>query len=543
MAIGSDPPYLPAGDAWLACAYHDYIQQTRAGASAVELDSEEFLKGVEAIVQQGRELAAKVAAADFTTFPTAKRNIPYYKSALLEVLGDITSILADYSTNAKREQYLREGEKYLTQCLQENDLPSPLLRNSLADVSRQLGRYIEAHQQLDEAFLNSPAPDPALYHTRAMIFWEQGLPLKGLFALEQYDESKVKEDAAQDAEQYVENQILAAQLAAAVDCGAGDQYVAIAADILEAARRFLDKRAAILSPELAQDLRTRIDELLGFAYLQVPGHESRAVDAFDLLSVAGGVKAPPEISWRRRLGQAKALTRLARSQRRNFSSQVAAQQCDRANAQLAKSSETIKQFGLDSAPPVAARRRRALLHLDTAVAIQALAEESFCEGKLKPAQDMLEQNNDILASLRGALGSDSSLRRELGAQLTTVNARLRLLEAQRCFLLGRIALRSDPSFSGSGLLDQVEANFNAARGVDSDLECRIDLEFGELLLAAAMAKKGDVKMLYRRSLTALEAAAGRDAPALRAETMRALADAYSRSAAVARIANESSKSG
>jgi tetratricopeptide (TPR) repeat protein len=537
------PPYLPGADAWLACAYHEYVRQACTGTSPIDLGSEDFFKGIEPILQTGRDLVAQAEANDFKAFGTSEGNISYYRSSLYATLGDIITILAEYSRDtADRDQRLQEGQKYLDLCLRISD--QPLIRNSLADVSRQLGRYSEAHQKLDEAFRVSPVPDPVLYHTRATIFWDQGMPLQGLYAIQQYDQSRVEDKATQNAEQYVDNQILAAKLAAAAgDSARRNQYVALAADILESARAFLDKRSALLEASV-QDLRNQIDELLGFAYLQLPGCESRAADAFDRLCLPAGFKPATEVSWRQRLGRAKALTRLARSQRRNSSVQAAVQYCDRANEQLVNSQDTVKQFSIESTVPIARRRRRALLYLDTAVAIQELAEENFCEGKLKSSKDLLDQGGAIFAALHDALGLDISLCRELELAdlLNTVSNRLRLLQAQQCFLSGRIALRLDPSFNDGGLVDRVEGIFSAARGVDSDLDCRIDLEFGELLLAAALAKKGDVKMLYRRSLMMLESAAGRDVPLLRPEALRALADAYARNGAVSRIASESSKS-
>jgi hypothetical protein len=201
----------------------------------------------------------------------------------------------------------------------------------------------------------------------------------------------------------------------------------------------------------------------------------------------------------------------------------------------------VNQFGLDIGVPVSRRSRHFRLRLDTVVAIQALAEESFCEGKRQAARDLLDQENTILLSLRTHLDTDAALQQSLGNELAEIRAQVRLYEAQRCFLLGRILIRSDPSFSDAGLIGNVETNFNAARGINGDLECRIDLEFGEMLLAAALAGKADVNSLYSRAVTSLELATTRDAPVLRAETIRALADAYAKRNAVLRKARESKR--
>jgi hypothetical protein len=114
------------------------------------------------------------------------------------------------------------------------------------------------------------------------------------------------------------------------------------------------------------------------------------------------------------------------------------------------------------------------------------------------------------------------------SETLTIRGQLRRCEARRWFLSGRLLIRQDPTYQSITLIPDVESQFNKARGLDADLDCRIDLELGDLLVTAARLGRGDVTELYGRAVLALERAAGRDAPALRTDTIRALADAYAR---------------
>ncbi len=380
------------------------------------------------------------------------------------------------------------------------------------------------------ALRHSDQPDPTFYDTRARIFQGQGQPLAGLLALAQYSEAQARAAGEQDVEQYIENQIFAAKLAVAVDEGLRYAYRALAASILENVRRFV---ADVIPKYLGgRKYQHEIEALLGLAYLGLPGNKSRAVDAFDRLAALSGDNATAETKWRWRLGKATALTSLARAQRRNFASPVAARHLQRAAAELADGSAIVNQFGLDLALPVGQRLLNFRLQLETAAAVHALAEESFCEGGLDAAHHLMEQQDTILISLRTALETDPALPQSLGSELARARSQVRLYEARRCFLLGRISIRSDPSFSDAGLADKVDVTFKPARGVNSELDCRIDLELGELLFDLALAGKGDVNDLYARAVATLELATTRDAPALRAVTVKVLAEAYARRGAV-----------
>jgi tetratricopeptide (TPR) repeat protein len=558
---GDVPWYVPAGDTWLACAYGEYLQKSQESAPGLDLDSAPtFFGPVVELLRKGRLLIAAMGGENWEAFPSASAGRSYYRRELLKVLGGIASIVGEYSTDAgQRRTYYDEAEKALTECATtiDGDPPSPLDHNNLADLYWQIGDfakdggkltdgtdyYRKAHDRLNVAFdaatKAGQAPDPIFYNTRAIIFLRQRQPLEGLLALQQYGEAEARGGERQDVEQYIENQILAAKLAFALDPGTGEPDLWWTTRILEGARRFLGEQLSRLGKPAADKLQIEIEELLGFAYLRLPRGEDRAVEAFDRFFPLDGGKASGEVRWRCRLGRAKALTRLARSQRRQFSAEVAAQHRRRAHADLANVAGAIEPFGLSLAVPPRRRSRHFRLRLDTVIVVQALAEESFIEGERRAAQDLLEAENTILVSLRTALADDPQLRTALAEDLTEIKAQLRLCEAQRSFLLGRLLIRSDPSFSDAGLIDKVDANFCAARGINPDLECRIDLEFGELLLEAALAGKGEARSLYRRAVSSLQLAATHDAPALRAVTIRALTDAYARRGALPRKAKDS----
>src|SRR5262249_4547727 len=106
----------------------------------------------------------------------------------------------------------------------------------------------------------------------------------------------------------------------------------------------------------------------------------------------------------------------------------------------------------------------------------------------------------------------------------------------------RLRIAADPEFTDAALIETVEADLKAARSDDEDLNCRIDLQLGEFLLAAALAGRRDGAALADRALAALDRATTRNAPALRTLAIRALGDAYQRRSSVLRKAREAAKS-
>jgi hypothetical protein len=526
------PLYPRAADTWLACAYHSHLEKAQKEKPGVDIESAEFFDAIDSLLRRAERVAGEMRAMPGSG---------YYLRELLKVIGSIASILGERSrTPEKKARYFDEALRALVECTGpiDGDPPSPLDHNNLADLYRQMGdlhRQIgaaqvsaaydaKAHREVDLASPSGDPSDPAFENTRALIFAGEKQALKGLLALERYGEAAAAGADRPDLVQYVENQILAAKLAAAVEADLPAGCLGLTTAKLEAARGFVERQREQLGAA-ADELQAQIEELLGYAYLQVPGHESRAVDAYGRLGARGDNEAA-DVRWRRQLGRAKALSRLAGSQRRAFSVEAARRFWKDAFAGLASSGTAVKAFGLEAGVASVPRRVRHLrLRLDTVIALQAVAEEGVREGERLDARNLVDQETEILASLRTAL-SDLALQLGLGGALTEVESQVRECAARRCYVLGRILIRDDPSFNDAGLVDKVETNFAAARGAGADLDCRIDLELGEFLLAAAAAGKGDLRVRYEQAVASLERAAGRNAPALRAETVRALAEAY-----------------
>ena len=413
--------YVPAADTWLACAYHATLtaleQKHRDGDFEQVLP--ELSTEVKKLLTQGRGLASAMDSAEtWRALPRLRANVGYYRREVLKSIGEIASILLDYAVAPEdKATYRQETEGALKRCCEEiaHEPPSPLDWNNLADVYRQQGRYAEAHETLDQA---GPQLDPAFQNTRALIFHGENKPLQGLLALQRYGEAQASAASDQDLAQYVENQILAAKLAAAIEPRMSPPHLAQAADLLEAVRQFVDgseKRRRAVEDEQ----RAEIDALLGFTYLQLPGRETAAVEAFARLA-ARGYGAGAAVRWRRRLGHARALTRLARSQRRAFSSEHGAQSRKDAAAVLTDSGNALKQFGLDTGVALARRDHHLRLHLDTAIAWQALAEETFSQGAWQTAREDRDQGGTILGGPETVLATDPAFLEWLGPARATI---------------------------------------------------------------------------------------------------------------------------
>jgi hypothetical protein len=502
------------------------------------------------LIDKGRQLLHDMETWDWTAVPFAPRQSGYYKRELLKTLGTISSILAEHSKvpDEKIRQF-KYAEETLTKCAEaagiDGELPSPLDHNNLADLYRQIGDwsdaievrrryYAQGHEKVTFAIKQSREPDPIFYNTRAMIFAREQQPLKGLLTLQEYSEADAARGSWHDMEQYADNQRLAALLVGVLDVDSKKIYLPLATRILDDASRFVEAQAHKIPENPRRRLRADIQELLGETHLKILGNESLAVAAFDRLFALDTLQN--EDLWRCRLKRATALTRLACAERRNFSSQVAAQHRRRADIDLDDVLAAINHFSLDSGT-LLQRKRYCVLRLDTVATIHALAEENFAEGESEKALYLIEQETAVLLSIRAAL-LDQGLQKSFGVDLVKTHAQITSYEKYRGFLLGRIAIRSDPLLADEELIRKVENNFRAARGLNETLECRIDLEFGQLLLTAALAGKGNVRSLYEQSLSSLEAASLRNAPALRSEVLRALAEGYARRGAVARKARE-----
>jgi tetratricopeptide (TPR) repeat protein len=443
----------------------------------------------------------------------------------------MAAIVGDYwDEPAKKKRYFNLAERMLTDANKEldGDPSSPLDRNNLADLYRQMGRYEEAHAQINEALRESTqSPDPTFVNTQAWIFWKQDEPLKALQALQQYVEAQAKAGDPQDMDQYLDNQILAAKLAVSVKNGLGAARFAQAAELLEEARSFFEADYSKRRDEEAKRIRAEIDELLGFTYLALQDNEARAAEAFDRLQGQSS-SATTVVQWRRKLGHATALIRVARANRLSFSSAAASRQRDRAATILVDNEARLKAFSLKGGIPSKGRIRHFRLHLDTCSVIHELARETFHEGLVKPAQTILEREEAIITELRQVLYDDVDFRHSLKASGSPILSQIEATDAQRHFLLGRIAVESNPGFNDAELLANAEKNFNAARGITPELECQIDLAMGRMFLGAAQTGREDAEILYRRAVSSFERATTHNVPKLQPVTLMELADAYAR---------------
>ena len=172
---------------------------------------------------------------------------------------------------------------------------------------------------------------------------------------------------------------------------------------------------------------------------------------------------------------------------------------------------------------------------------QELAEESFYQNDLKAAQSIVEHFVDPqLARIDGCLKPAGHLERAFGPEKARIDSRLRLYRARKDFLLGQILIRSGPQFANEGTISAVEERLSGLGERIANLTV-IELALGEMLLSAALLGKGDLSSLYARAIDSLEAAIGKYVPALRAETLRALTDAYAKRDAVRRKSRDSKK--
>jgi tetratricopeptide (TPR) repeat protein len=525
------PGYLPAADVWLAAMYHDCIEKARKPASNSTPDG--FVKE---LIRTADDVVAK---AEFTLAEMAKSpwdppndNMAYYRREVNKLLGTVSSIRADYSAPTESEEHLQRALRAHRACAGTigGEGPSPLDHNNLADTYRQLGRfdksqYPMAHAEIEKA-LASCGDDPTFLNTESLIFIDEKRLIEALAvltAVPQKIATTLKN--SQDLAQYLDNQILAAKIASRTDrpktlrlCEAGD--------ILEAALRFLDANATRLDESDALRLRAELYELLGFTYLGLDGYERRSVDCYESVArCSDAVSVSGEVRWRRRLGAVRAYTRLARIARRDFDYGTAIDQRKRGRKVFADNLDELAVLGVGVGQLQVSRLRHALIHLDTAMALQGLAEESFQGREFEDAKLMLDKKDAIVAALRDFRECDA------------VGPKIKLAWAHTGLLRGLLAVRGDPGTYEPAVLTDIEKNLVSARGHSGLLDCQIDLALGEAFLAASLSgRESDAVANWRKAIDALEMAVGREAPDLRADATRALIDAYAKRPVVQRRA-------
>ena len=541
------PSYLPVGDVWLACVYHDYLLRSLKTDAAKRLDSYllELETTAEGLVASGQKIAAEMDQVQkWDDFPISAHNVGFYKREIQKVIGTIAGSVAESADAPEmRERLLDRAQAALelANATIDGEPPSPLDRNNLADLYRQRGYCDNALVEITKAFEDRSPPDPIFYDTLAQIHWRQGDQQRAINALRQYGETQARKGNLQAVTPYIENQMLAAKMLAASSSTNVTVKLAQAADLLESARTFVEEQAAQHKEWQADALRSQLDELLAFLYLGMQGYEGRAVEAFERLDAASrNDDTATERQWERRLGYANALTHSARASRRNLSSGLATARRVRAANLLKDATTGVSVFGLDGSIRPQRRTRHFVLQINTVVALHDLAQEKFSAGEYKDARDLLTQEATILAALRERLSNEPPLAPVLGSDAGSISTQIKLNDARRSFLLGRTMIQCDPGFSEAGMIGNARSALESARGNSATFDCRIDLVLGEMYLAAALATQGlDVLSHYENAVRFFELATTRDAPTLRSETVRALADVYARRSFVLRKAKSS----
>lgn len=557
------PHYLPAAGVWLISEYHSLLETTWPNNPDPIADSPQFVTKVKPFYERGHRLLKDMSAAKWGPFVNLNSPLGYYKRALLKAIGSIGGILGTLSNGADRDEFLAFSEDAREICAAklENDPPIPLDQNNLADLYRQRGNFEKAMETIQQAIADlRPDKDPMFYDTKTMIFWGQEEKAKkgmeankrnyfeAILILEEYGEDSARGSRTGQADmlQYVDNKILAAKFAVASKATTSVHHWALAASKLEDACHFMN--APLISEKIrtargASERRLRVYDMLGFAYMQHPGCESRALEMFRKAQSLSDATEAVGSKWQRRVNMAKVLTRVAQIQRRTFSSLVAEPERKCAEEELREIDAMLAQLSLERGKNLLERKTNCTIYLDTLITLQDLAEESFHENALNKTSEHLGKISPLLLYLKQHLVGDVGLREALGNDVTKkMEAQLSLLEQKMNFLLGRLSFSLDRTLNDTKLIAESERFLQSARGGDPTLHCGADLVLGELFLALALSGKGDVRSLYQQAITCLELAATHNVPSLRAETLRVLAEAYLKLPAVKKIARSKAAS-
>ncbi|HWZ63638.1 MAG TPA: hypothetical protein VNX02_11490 [Steroidobacteraceae bacterium] len=533
--VDQQPGYLPAADTWLAALYLDGVEKALGQGSTTQ---NAFLNSVLGIADNV-VLKAETILGQMDSLGKASPyagNMEYYRREVNKVLGTVASFRADYSQSlTERQRHLRRALQALLVCTATvgGEKPSPLDQNNLADTYRQLGRfdkdqYGKAHEEIRKALAKKPL-DPTFLSTEALIYIDEWKRDRAWEVLRTVAPEKMAGADRQDAVQYLDNQILAAKVVSGTDRPRVVR-LHLAADTLESAMRFLDSKAAQLDSAEHQRLAAELNELLGAAYLGLPGYERRSVECYECLARRwGSLSTTAEVRWRRRLGGVRAYTRLARVSRADFDYSTACSQ-RKLGRKVIKDNlgELDVALGVGNGQLGTLSLWQARVLLDTAMALQGLAEEAFHGGEFGETKDLLAQKDKLIGELRDFREHDS------------IGTKVRLAGALTGLLRGWLAFQCDAGTYEPAVLTEIESNLLSARGQDARLNCQVDLALGEVFLAAALAgKAADALSNYRKAIGALERAVAPEAPApLRADATRALVDAYVKQPAVQRRAKE-----
>jgi hypothetical protein len=533
--------YPPAGSVWLACQYNAYVKGLED--TDTEIETSGYGQKVRELTDVQRRFIDAIRGSDWTKLSLHAPKGYYLREALKD-LGNVLGLAAAYGPRGDRREMFNQSFAFLSQCarLVEHEAPSPMDHNNLGDLYRQLAEletvdrnrdqavdyYRRAHASIDAAFNGKPKADPAFHDTRAQIFRSEGKPREAIEALEAYTQADAETANALDIAQYVRNQLLIVKLRFGLGSTSDPPDFARIVSTLDNALAFVDAKRAFLGDKEADGLTEEVSQLLGFSCLAWRGHERQAIQAFERFFDLCAWPPPTAMVVRCRIGSAIAHIRLARQHRIEFSRA----ESERLRNAAAKALDRVKQItdtpdDLPTAPKTSPGhlQRNLRLRLDAAVAYQMLAEEQLAAEETKRAKELSETAASLVAPLTD---------RFTGDDVGEVARRISQLRARRSFLAALAAIHADPTIEDRELLPKVISNLNEARGINPEMDARIDLALGQLLLSAARLGKGEAPDLYRSAIAALERAAGRDSPVVRAETIAALSAAYAARASILR---------
>jgi hypothetical protein len=556
------PGYLPAADAWLAAMYHDSMDAARKPPAAPDTFIQTLLDTTKAVVGKAQLVRGEIDKSGLPR-PVA-HNKAYYIREIDKIIGTVASFRADYlESKTDKTSSLNCALIAYLECVAkvEGEDPSPLDYNNLADTYRQLAAFDEsqfatAHTKIDAAMTldaatrpDKSSEDPTFLNTEAQIFIDEKKLPEAFRALTSVDAQAMikRNSSSQDWIQYLDNQILAAKVACSEEYPAPAEAkrasdkrhktsnvvrLSRGADVLEPALDLLMEPVTRITDDREQSrLEAELYELLGYVYLRLEGYAQESVASYqELVKIWEKVSATAEVQWRRRLVGMRAYTQRARVARRDFDYGTAANQRQRGREVIDNNTKEFDALSPKNAQPAGVRLRTERMKLDTAMALQGLAEESFHGGEIDCAKRLLDKKDSILADL-GIYGD----REKLGENF-------QLAEALTGLLRGWLVFRSDPGTYEQKVLTEIEKYLIRARGQNPTLDCQVDLILGEACLAAALnGSAADAAANYRKAITALEFAAGREAPELRGDSLRALTDAYAKSGVVQRRTKETKK--
>lgn len=545
---GAKPFYIPAGSVWLAANYNRLIDTLHTDAL---LDSDEVLTQVSAEIDRGQHLARAIELASDADWANLKVAAPkgYYLREVYKDIGDAAGTIADHlSTLSTRRRYLDQALGYLQRCVDTllNEPPSPLDHNNLADLYRQLGDlarkedgnvieaarlYGLAHTHVALA-LSPPAkdaaPDPFYLNTSAVLLASEQRYRQALNELENYTAAHaLLSGESQEQYQYVSNLMLAAKLEVADHQADDPRGVVHATRILGRAEQFLGLSTHQLPHDEVDELRTQVRDLLAFAYLQSPRGEARAKTVFEQVMVpAWNPSTTAEL--RTRVGYLTALVRIARHERRLSSLATADALRHKASREIQPVFALLKKLAVTSDVPGDIRKRNIGSWLDAVAVMQLLAEEKLCGHDAQAARALVRVAGEHLVQLRGEV-SPSGPGHDHGQTLL-----LKRITARHALLAARLIAEEDPTLKSATTLALAEETLLGARGVRAELDCQAELEQGWLRLTSARFRRGDPEADFLEATSAFERAVACDAPSLRREAARSLAQAHALRASILR---------